>query len=113
MTDTPATILIVDDLPDNRHLLVSLLKAKDYRLIEAADGQEAIALSSQADLILLDVMRSGMDGLEVCRRLRQQPATCFVPIVMVTALSEKAGRIAAIRRAPMTSSASRSTNWNC
>jgi two-component system sensor histidine kinase/response regulator len=88
-----ATVLIVDDVADNRRLLGRLVSSLGHTVIEAADGPAALSLAPQADLILLDVMMPGMDGFEVCRRLRGSPATRFTPIVLVTALTEREHRI--------------------
>ena len=91
-------ILIVDDLPVNRRLLVELLDSNKYDLVEAAGGREALALAAEKppDLVLLDVMMPGMDGFEVCRRLRADPTLREVPIVMLTALDDQASRIAGL-----------------
>ncbi len=88
-------ILVVDDVEANRDTLVQLLDAKGYRLAEAADGPEAIRLAKAEppDLILLDVMMPGMDGFEVCRRLRADQVLAEVPIVLVTALDDQQSRL--------------------
>jgi CheY-like chemotaxis protein len=67
--NAPATILIVDDFAANRETLRELLGAEDSRLVEAADGAEALRLAAETppDLVLLDAMMPGMDGFEVCR----------------------------------------------
>jgi PAS domain S-box-containing protein len=94
----PSTILIVDDIAANRDTLVELLASPDYRLVEAASGAEALALAAATppDLVLLDVMMPGMDGFEVCRRLRSDPNLREVPVVLVTALDDQASRIVGI-----------------
>jgi signal transduction histidine kinase len=89
----PATILVVDDHADNRRLLVRLVQALGHTTLEAADGPTCLELAPQADLVLLDVMMPGMDGFEVCRRLRQEPHTQTTPIILVTALTERQHRI--------------------
>jgi class 3 adenylate cyclase len=84
------TILIVDDTPANLSLLSDVLKP-DYRTKAAVDGEKALKLTfseSPPDLILLDVMMPGMDGYEVCRRLKANPATAGIPVIFVTAMSE-------------------------
>ena len=92
------TILIVDDEPAGRETLAALLHAQGYQLAFAADGSEALAQATrlQPDLILLDVMMPGMDGFEVCRRLRANPAVAEVPVVLVTALDDRGSRLAGI-----------------
>jgi two-component system cell cycle response regulator len=90
-----ARILIVDDVPANTRLLEAKLAAEYYQVTSARDGFEALAAarSWQPDLILLDVMMPGMDGYECCRRLKEDPATLHIPVVMVTALGEPAERL--------------------
>ena len=87
----PATVLVVDDTPQNVRLLEAVLTPKGYTVTSAASGEEALAMVRQhcPDLILLDVVMEPMDGMEVCRRLRDDPATAFLPVVMVTASGEK------------------------
>lgn len=89
------SILIVDDEPLGRETLRALLHGEGHRLIFAANGPEALTLAEtwKPDLILLDVMMPEMDGFEVCRRIRQTPALAEVPIVMITALGDRASRI--------------------
>ena len=79
-------ILIVDDTAANIEVLSGLLE--DYRLRAATDGHAALHLARQfpPDLVLLDVMMPGMDGFEVCRRLRADPATAEVPVIFITSL---------------------------
>ncbi len=94
MTTNP-TILIVDDEPNGQKTLESLLVGRGYTLIFASDGQEAYnqALTHMPDLILLDVMMPVMDGYEVCRRLRANPAVAEVPVLMITALDDTTSRL--------------------
>ena len=83
-------ILIVDDTPANIKILVDLLR-KDYTLSVATNGADALAIAAsenQPDLVLLDIMMPEMDGYEVCRRLKENPATRHVPVIFVTAMSE-------------------------
>ncbi len=96
--NAPATILIVDDLAANRDTLVELLTADGFRLVEAGDGVHALALAAAnpPDLILLDIMMPGMDGLEVCRRLRSDARLAEVPVIMVTSLDDQASRLAGL-----------------
>ena len=90
-----ARILIVDDVPANTRLLEAKLAADYYQVQAALDGFAALAAAKswQPDLILLDVMMPGMDGFECCRRLKDDPATMHIPVVMVTALGEPAERV--------------------
>jgi len=85
--NNPARILVVDDNETNRDILITRLAKHGYELLQAADGEEAlesVALNAP-DLILLDVEMPKLDGFEVCRRLRKDPATPFIPIILVTA----------------------------
>ena len=81
-----ARILVVDDLAANRRLLEAQLSAEYFDVITAADGVEALALCErdECDLVLLDVMMPEIDGFEVCRRLKNNPATHHIPVVMVS-----------------------------
>jgi adenylate cyclase len=84
-------ILVVDDLPQNVRLLSAVLEPRGYTVLSATSGQEALdrAGSESVDLVLLDILMPGMDGYEVCRALRAQPATAFLPIVMITASGDQ------------------------
>jgi diguanylate cyclase (GGDEF)-like protein len=86
------SILIIDDEPDNFDVIETLLSDLDYQLHYAANGEEAIDSLDlfRPDLILLDVMMPGIDGIEVCRRIKAMPQWESLPIVMVTALTTKA-----------------------
>jgi adenylate cyclase len=86
-----ATILAVDDQPQNLRLLDAILSPRGYRVRSAASGEEALELLSDSgtDLVLLDILMPGMDGYEVCRRIRADPRTAFLPIVMLTASGEQ------------------------
>ena len=86
----PPRILIVDDNETNRDILMTRLQAHGYELAQAADGEEALAAAKSLlpDLILLDVMMPKLDGIEVCRRLKSDPAMPFTPIILVTAKSD-------------------------
>lgn len=90
MTDEPL-VLAVDDLPANVRLLDAVLSPRGYRVLGAGSGPEALALVAERrpDLILLDIVMPEMDGYEVCRRLRQDPATAFLPVVMITASGDQ------------------------
>jgi two-component system, OmpR family, response regulator ResD len=86
------TVLIVDDEPIVREVVVRYLRRDGYRTLEAAEGEEAckLAESERPDLIVLDLMLPGLDGLSVCRRLR---SFSQVPVIMLTARGEEADRI--------------------
>lgn len=89
-TATQRSILIVDDVPMNIQVLGEAL-ARDYKVKIATSGEAALAIAAaepQPDLILLDIMMPGMDGYEVCRRLRENPATRHIPVIFVTAKGE-------------------------
>ena len=88
-------VLIVEDEPDIRELVVHHLKRDGYLVSAASSGEEALRQVQAAapDLVLLDLMMPEMDGLEVCRRLRQDPATVSLPIVMLTAKGDEVDRI--------------------
>lgn len=90
-----ARILVVDDLLSNVRLLEARLSAEYYEVRTAQSGAEAISVASAwgPDLILLDVMMPGMDGFETCARLKADPETGHIPVVMVTALGESAERV--------------------
>jgi putative two-component system response regulator len=79
------TILVVDDAPENIDLLSGVLKA-EYRIKVALNGEKALKVAAKSipDLILLDVLMPGMDGFEVCRRLKEEPTTAHIPVIFVT-----------------------------
>jgi len=90
-----ARVLVVDDVPANVKLLEARLSAEYFDVITAMSGAEALALCERAecDLVLLDVMMPDMDGFEVCRRLKTNPRTHHIPVVMVTALDQPSDRV--------------------
>jgi adenylate cyclase len=90
MTDEPL-VLAVDDLPTNIRLLDAVLSPRGYRVISAGSGPEALqrVKDQRPDLVLLDIVMPEMDGYEVCRRLREDPATAFLPVVMITASGDQ------------------------
>jgi two-component system, cell cycle sensor histidine kinase and response regulator CckA len=96
--EPPPTILIVEDSLDGRQALQTLLAGQGYRLAFAENGPDGLAKAIELvpDLILLDVMLPGMDGLEVCRRLRANSQLAEVPIIMVTALDDRDTRLQGI-----------------
>src|ERR1700688_1811466 len=90
-----ARILVVDDVDVNVKVLEAKLSSEYYQVLSASDGMAALQIAHQEhpDLILLDVMMPRMDGLETCRRLKADPRTADIPVVMVTALSEPSDRL--------------------
>jgi putative two-component system response regulator len=95
MSNTSARILVVDDEPLNRLLIAEVLGPLGYHLSEACDGEEALeAVEKQVpDLVLLDVFMPKLDGYQVCERLKQNPKTKLIPIIMLTSLDQLADRI--------------------
>ena len=93
-----ARVLVVDDVVANTKLLEARLAAEYFEVVTANNGPEAldICLSGQCDIVLLDVLMPGMDGIEVCRRLKADPRTVHIPVVMVTALDQPADRVAGL-----------------
>src|SRR5256886_1866485 len=94
----PAKILIVDDTPHNVKLLADLLAVKGYAVLTASSGAQALEkVETEApDLVLLDVVMPAMSGYEVCRKIRGNPATAVLPVVMVTALDPAQERVKGI-----------------
>jgi pilus assembly protein CpaF len=92
-------ILVVDDEPVNIEVVQGLLASEQYQTLSAQDGEEALAViaADKPDLVLLDVMMPDLDGFEVCRRLKSASETLFLPVVLVTALSEREDRVKGIR----------------
>lgn len=88
------TILVVDDEPPIVDLVRFTLEDADVRVVEASDGAEALVLARRIkpDLILLDVQMPRINGLEVCRQLRREPALAHTPVVMLTAAGQEADR---------------------
>ena len=97
-TDAPARILIVDDGCDNRELLQVILGWEGFVVRTAASGEEALVdlAAEPADLVLLDVMMPGLDGYEVVARIRSNPATKDIRVVMLSALTDSAARARAL-----------------
>ena len=87
---TTPVVLVVDDNQQNRELLQAYLEDVDCQAIPAVDGPEALEIIAKdpPDLILLDVMMPKMSGFEVCRRIKNDPKTSEIPVIMVTALNE-------------------------
>jgi adenylate cyclase len=94
----PPRILIVDDQPMNVDMLQTRLAVHGYEILTATDGEDALskARAEQPDVILLDVMMPKMDGTEVCRRLKADPALPFMPIIMVTAKADSKDIVAGL-----------------
>jgi signal transduction histidine kinase len=91
-------VLIVDDQEANRLLLRDLLESQGHEVAEAVDGVEALQRVAETapDVVLLDVGMPGIDGFEVCRRLKAEPATATIPVLLVTALSQRDQRLLGI-----------------
>jgi two-component system, cell cycle response regulator len=90
-----ARVLVVDDIPANVKLLEARLSAEYFDVVTAMCGRDALAICERAecDLVLLDVMMPDMDGFEVCRRLKSNPATHHIPVIMVTALDQPSDKV--------------------
>ena len=100
MSGTPAgaKILVVDDTPHNVKLLADILGMKGYTVATAVNGEDALAkvAADPPDLMLLDIMMPGLSGYDVCRKLRESPATALLPIVLCTSLDPKEERVKGI-----------------
>ncbi|MCW0979659.1 PleD family two-component system response regulator [Agrobacterium sp. BT-220-3] len=94
-----ARVLVVDDIPANVKLLEARLLAEYFDVVTAEDGFKALAIcdDEQVDIILLDIMMPGMDGFEVCERLKANPKTAHIPVVMVTALDQPSDRVRGLK----------------
>ncbi len=90
-----ARVLVVDDILPNVKLLEAKLSSEYYEVLTATNGPDALekVASQSPDIVLLDVMMPGMDGFEVCKRIKENPATAHIPVVIVTALTDSADRI--------------------
>jgi two-component system cell cycle response regulator len=90
-----ARVLVVDDIPANVKLLEARLAAEYFDVVTAMSGADALAICERAecDVVLLDVMMPDMDGFEVCKRLKSNPATHHIPVVIVTALDQPSDRV--------------------
>ena len=91
-------ILVVDDTPHNVKLLTDLLVTNGYGVSAAGSGEQALEMIASAapDIVLLDVMMPGLSGYEVCRKIRENPATALLPVVLVTALDAQQERVKGI-----------------
>jgi class 3 adenylate cyclase len=94
----PITILAVDDQPQNLRLLDAVLSPRGYRIVTATSGEEAMDKLRQAipDVVLLDIVMPGIDGYQVCQQIRDDPATAFLPVIMITASGDQE-KVSAIR----------------
>lgn len=90
-----ARVLVVDDVPPNVKLLEAKLTSEYFDVLTAYSGPEALEVIAREhpDIVLLDVMMPGMDGFEVCRRIKADPLTAHIPVVMVTALDQPSDRV--------------------
>ncbi|SHG77163.1 response regulator receiver modulated diguanylate cyclase [Kaistia soli DSM 19436] len=90
-----ARVLVVDDVAINVKLLEAILTAEYFEVVTASNGVDALEVCArgQCDIVLLDVMMPGMDGFEVCRRLKQNPLTAQLPVIIVTALDQPSDRL--------------------
>ena len=115
MSDRPLTVLAVDDEPANLRLLDAVLTPRGYQLVPATTGHEALDLlvDLDVDLVLLDLMMPGLNGHEVCRRIRSDDRTAFLPVVMITASGPEERLDRTARPARTTSSPSPSTSPSC
>jgi signal transduction histidine kinase len=95
----PCTILVVDDTPTNLRVVVECLEGLGHTVVIAQEGEEGLQRAAfvRPDLILLDVLMPGMDGLETCRRLKSDPATRAIPVIFMTALTSLEDKIAGFR----------------
>src|ERR1700722_12608351 len=93
-----ARVLVVDDILSNVKLLEAKLSAEYFEVVTAFNGMDALARMEEhePDIVLLDVMMPGMDGFEVCRRIKANPKTAHIPVVMVTALDQSSDRVAGL-----------------
>ena len=90
-----ARVLVVDDILANVKLLEARLTAEYFEVLTASNGPDALEICNRerADIMLLDVMMPGMDGFEVCRRIKSNPRTQHIPVIMVTALDQTSDRV--------------------
>lgn len=95
MADLQPSVLIVEDEPAQREVLAYNLECEGFRVIKAADGNEALLLieEEQPDLILLDWMLPGTSGIEICRQIKSRPAFRMTPVIMLSARSEEVDKV--------------------
>ena len=115
MSNIPATLLIVDDDVQIRSLLDALLQDQGYRTLTASSGEQALATVAQQppDLILLDATMPGIDGYQVARRLKANPSTANIPIIMLSGQGEQSARLLGLEAGVRTFSASRYPVTSC
>ena len=95
MADLQPSVLVVEDEPAQREVLAYNLESEGFRVIKAADGNEALLLieEEQPDLILLDWMLPGTSGIEICRQIKSRPAFRMTPVIMLSARSEEVDKV--------------------
>src|SRR3984893_14697424 len=93
------TILVADDQAANRELLEELLTSQGFRVITVSDGADVIEelVRTQVDLVLMDVMMPRLTGFQACEKIKNNPDTYLIPVILVTALSDKQDRIEGIK----------------
>ena len=93
-------VLVVDDAPSQVELISSYLRDGGYRVIQASNAKEALqkTVEQKPDVIVTDVVMSGMNGFQLCRSLKKNPATCKLPVVLCTGRNHKLDRIWGIRQ---------------
>ncbi len=91
MNDAAVTVLAIDDSPQNLRLLDAVLSPRGYQVLTAASGEDGLEsmTAHQPDIVLLDILMPGMDGYEVCSRIRANPETAFLPVIMITASGDQ------------------------
>jgi CheY-like chemotaxis protein len=91
---TKKTILLADDEEGLRRLVGTTLGEEEFELLEAQDGEEAVSLAREKhpDLVLMDVRMPRLDGFEACRRLKKDPATRGIPVIMLTAAADESSQ---------------------
>ncbi len=94
-TTEQSVILIVDDTPTNLEMLLDFLEDSGFKVVVAEDGESAIEMAEYAppDLILLDILMPEMDGFETCRRLKTNKVTQDIPVIFMTALTDKVDKV--------------------
>src|SRR5437588_384204 len=93
------TILVADDQAANRELLEELLTTQGFRVITVSDGADVIQelVRTEVDLVLLDVMMPGLTGFQACEKIKNNPDTYLIPVILITALSDRQDRIEGIK----------------
>jgi len=91
MTEVKKKVLIIEDEPDMRGILVSMIESADYQVIEAKDGQQGLdlAVKKEPDIILLDIMLPKLNGFEVLDKLRYNPTTQDIPVIILSNLGQE------------------------